>query len=134
MGIKTSLLLGYKYRFYGYFIFIASLGLVFLELFLLKHKLSECYFLYPAVLGLFISAVSREKKETNRTIVMRYRALKMFFIITIPALVIMQAIEDIFKIKLAFNLLYICFSMTFIFNVIYFYYYLKNKKKEDDDV
>lgn len=132
MSIKTSLLLNYKYRFYGLIISAVSVGLIMVELFLLKQKIGESYFLYTLVLGLFIAAMSRERKETNRTTVNRYRALKVFFIFTIPSLLILQLIIKIVGVKVELNLVYICLGMALLFNMIYIYYSIKGKKKEDD--
>ncbi len=134
MSIKTSLLLSYKYRFYGLIISLVSIGLILVESFLLKQKIGESYFLYTLVLGFFFSAISREKKETNRTTVNRYRALKVFFIISIPSLLASQLIIQITKFKIEINLVYICLAATILLNIIYLYYSFKGKKKEDDDL
>ena len=134
MGIKTSLLLNNKFKLYGYIIFLASFSILLIDVFLFKQMLSDNYFIYIMVLGLFISAISREKKETNRTIITRYRSLKVFFTSMIPILLAIEFSEKVFSIKAQVNLVYICLFMMIIYNIFYFYYTLRSKKKEEADL
>jgi hypothetical protein len=132
--MKTSLLLNHKFRLYGHIIFLVFFALLFIEVLVLKHKLSESYFIYIMVLGLFFSAVSREKKETNRTIITRYRSLKVLFTITIPALLLIQFLEMSFCVKIQINFVYISLIMLLVYKTFYVYYTIKNKKKEEADL
>jgi hypothetical protein len=134
MGMKTSLLLNYKFKLYGHIIFLVFFALLLIELLLLKHKLSESYFLYVMVFGLFISAVSREKKETNRTIITRYRSLKVLFTISIPTLLLIQLLEMSFSIKTQINLVYIALIMMLVYKAFYIYSTVRSKKKEEADL
>ena len=134
MGIKTSFLLNNKFKLYGYIIFLASFALFIVDLFLFRHKISNNYYLYIMAFGLFISAVSREKKETNRTIIARYRSLKMVFTFIVPIMLIIELTEKIFSVKAQINLTYICLLMMVIYNTFYIYYTLRSKKKEEADL
>jgi hypothetical protein len=134
MGMKTSLLLNYKFKLYGHIIFLVFFALLLIELLLIKHKLSESYFLYVMVFGLFISAVSREKKETNRTIITRYRSFKVLFTISIPTLLLTQLLEMSFSIKIQINLVYIALIMMLVYKAFYIYYTVRSKKKEEADL
>ena len=130
---KTSLLLSHKFKLFGYGVFTIAFISAIIERIVFKHTLYGSYFLWATVIGLFITSISREKKENKRILIIRYRALKFFLIVTIPILMVVQLFELILKIKTPINLMFICLFLLLVFNAAYFYFWKKGSKREEED-